>query len=345
MNCQRQSSAPPDEPRPKGLGDYRSAQDCPRWPRQSRPAALVLLNPRARAGTSTKRYDSVRPFLEQAFAVDTVSLDESGAWRQRVAAAIGDDVRVFVAAGGDGTVSALAGVLAALRGEVPLPTLVVGAVGLGSSNDFHKPFGRVQRGVPLRIDTSTAAIVPLMRVRGIDLEGAERMLFSLVSTSIGATARANARYNRFRGSLAVLKRRWTAGAIGSAALSAIASHVNVHCRLAVDGKSLAGPFANVSIARTPYLAGPLAYDAPFDRAGGRLLVNIAGDMNRVEVLAAFVKLARGRFLASPKTSRHAPRVVSIESDEGFDLEVDGEIHRLKKAVLDVCEEGFTLCGS
>ena len=151
--------------------------------------------------------------------------DREGRWR----AALEDEVRkgvpVVLAAGGDGTVGAVASALLACPNAAHV---ALGAVGLGSSNDFQKPFGVVHAGVPLRIDVAGA------RPRDVG-----RALFSrngeppterafLVSASLGVTARANALFNEGRGALlGFLKRRWVDGAVFYAALAALESHADI----------------------------------------------------------------------------------------------------------------------
>ena len=104
--------------------------------------ALVALNPRAGGGRAGERWQRVRPSLSGRYACQQVSLDADGRWVSIVERAVTDGVRLFFAAGGDGTVNLLLNALRRTRGQVPLERLVLGAVGLGSSNDFHKPIGR-----------------------------------------------------------------------------------------------------------------------------------------------------------------------------------------------------------
>lgn len=301
--------------------------------------ALVLLNTRARGGAAAARYAEVRPILERTFTARTIELDREGGWRADVARAARAGVRVFVAAGGDGTVSALAGELMALRSGAP----ILGAIGLGSSNDFHKPFSRTFAGVPLRLGVESRATSPVTRVRTTGPDGAARLSYSVVSASAGVTAAGNRRYGELGSSL---KRRCPLAAMGLAALSAVFAHEDVPCRLVIDGEARPGPFANVSIARTPYLAGPLAYEPSLGAlTRDRLAVNVAGPMSRGEVVGALVALARGRFLSRPKTWHASAKVVTIERASGFDLEIDGEVERVSRAVFDVCEEGLAVCGA
>jgi diacylglycerol kinase family enzyme len=111
-----------------------------------RPPALVLLNPGAGGGRGRARLARAWPQVVARFDPRVVELDETGAWRGEVQVALDDGVRHFVAAGGDGTVGALADALWHECDRVSLPAITLGAVGIGSSNDFHKPVRSERRG-------------------------------------------------------------------------------------------------------------------------------------------------------------------------------------------------------
>ena len=131
----------------------------------SRPPALVLLNPAARHGRAGRLWDRVRHEVEQRFDSSVVPTDPGGTWKRNVRCSLRAGTRVFVAAGGDGTVHALAGAIVEARDGVPLGDICLGAVGLGSSNDFHKPFERLRSGIPLRLDMDRATPRDLGRIR------------------------------------------------------------------------------------------------------------------------------------------------------------------------------------
>ena len=109
--------------------------------------ALVLLNPNARRGQGRDRYRVVQPGIDELFETRVAETEPAGN-DGAVRAALDDGIRTFIAAGGDGTVNALIDALVRLRGTVALDDLTLGAVGLGSSNDAHKPIEREIRGIP-----------------------------------------------------------------------------------------------------------------------------------------------------------------------------------------------------
>ena len=117
--------------------------------------ALVLLNPNARRGQGRVRYAAVQPAIDELFETRIAETEPAGN-DGAVRAALDDGIRTFIAAGGDGTVNALVDALVRLRGPIALDDLTLGAVGLGSSNDAHKPVEREIGGIPVRIDAQRA---------------------------------------------------------------------------------------------------------------------------------------------------------------------------------------------
>jgi hypothetical protein len=120
--------------------------------------------------------------------------------------------REFISAGGDGTVNALVNALASMLGPEELRNVTVGALGLGSSNDFHKPYTHTIHGFPARIDFDRAR----PRDAGcLSFDSCRR--FFLVNASAGVTANANAFFNGPDTGLRLLKSVSTAAAISYAA--------------------------------------------------------------------------------------------------------------------------------
>ncbi|NIQ59447.1 MAG: hypothetical protein GWN71_40685, partial [Gammaproteobacteria bacterium] len=213
----------------------------------------------ARGGTAVDRFARVRDRLRERFRLRVVETDPTGEWRSAVWDAIrADGLRVVVAAGGDGTVHAVVNTLfdlGAPRG------LVLGAIGLGSSNDYHKPVRAEIAGIPVRLDVANARPRDLLLARW-DRDGIAQREVVVVSASLGVTAAANAFFNRGDAILRVLKGRWTAGAIAYAALRTLVTHPGSRGSVILEGERWSGSLANLSFLEAPYLSGSLRYDLP-----------------------------------------------------------------------------------
>ena len=62
--------------------------------------------------------------------------------------------RKFIAAGGDGTINYLLNEILSNPSKTIIDEIQIGAIGLGSSNDFHKPMysSRLINGIPCKVD-------------------------------------------------------------------------------------------------------------------------------------------------------------------------------------------------
>jgi diacylglycerol kinase (ATP) len=294
------------------------------------------LNPNARHGQGRARYAAIKSAIDEVFDARVVETETNGNDRQ-IRAALGEGIRTFIAAGGDGTVNAVIDALVRLRGPIALDELTLGAVGLGSSNDAHKPVKLQIAGIPLRIDALQAAPRDVGVARW---DGGERAF--LVSASVGVTAAANALFNREDDVLRFLKRWWIGGAILWAAVRTIATWRNLSATLAVHETSSTIALTHLGVAKSPWLAGGLHYDTPVE--SGRFAVNLCEGMSRLRTINTLAALARGRFIGLPGTRSWSAARASVVLDQACDLELDGEIFRASRVSFELLPERIRLCG-
>lgn len=303
-----------------------------------RPPALVLLNPAARHGRARRLWDRVRREVEGRFESSVVPIHPGEAWKRDVRGSLRSGTRVFLAAGGDGTVHALAGAVVEGRENVPLGDIRLGAVGLGSSNDFHKPFKRLSSGIPLRLDADRAAPRDLGRVRWIDGAGHERESVLVVSASAGVVAEGNALFNSCR-----LGRRFPSLAIGISALSAIARHRASRFFLHHDENHEEIELSSLSVLKTQWLSGSLRYDLPVAADDGLFGVALCEAMGSRRLLGTLIGLACGRFLGRPGTRAFRTAALELDADVPFLLEIDGEVGPARHATFDLFPERLLAC--
>ncbi len=310
----------------------------------SAPRAVVLLNPHGAGGRARGRWSKVRALVETSLATIVIEQDDTGRWKRAVCDALEQGVSVFVAAGGDGTVHALLNAVVGLRGARPLSELTLGAVGLGSSNDFHKPYRRVEHGVPLAIDVGARRF---RDVCGADMSDSGNASFSrvfIVSASVGITARANATFSDGGRMQSWLKRQSTPAAILCAAMRTILAHRNIAARLTLDGLLHKAAITNLSILKTPFVSGSYRFDVPVAPDDGLLSVNLCDGMTRAEALRTLFDLSHGRFLGRPKRRHWQVVALSVTADAPFDVELDGEVFLAARANFSVLKEKIGICG-
>lgn len=306
---------------------------------------FVLLNPAARQHRGLEAWRG----LAEIGAVplgDPCPLDPAGEFRRSVLTALDRGERTFWAAGGDGTVGALVDTLAHAPHGPGLGRLVLGALGLGSSNDFHKPVARRIAGIPARIDASRARPRDVGRVCWLDADGEPHSRCFAVSASVGVIARANAAFNRRRGAVGLLQAVGaTDAAIVAAAVGTLATQRPMPFRVTTRAGAWECALASASIGKTRHVAGLFTYDAAVAPDDGLLSLHLCEHGgSRARLVGTLVGLARGRFTGRPGTLSLATPFVTLESPESFDLEVDGEVVRARSAHFDLHPERPRVCG-
>jgi diacylglycerol kinase family enzyme len=308
----------------------------------TRERAFVLLNARAGGGSADERYARLRSELAARFALDETSID--AAWREPLARALAEGTRVFLAAGGDGTVHALINALVELgRGRMPAGA-ALGAIGLGSSNDFHKPVGATLQGLPVRIDLERARPHDLVLVRHrIGSQSAEQRWF-LVSASLGITAKGNALFNRGDAVLRRLKRRSAELAIDYTVLRALLAYRPVRAEIGLPDERVVGEIFNLSVTKRAHVTGGLRYEGVSAPDSGRADVFLAADMRPLRRVLTLLRVSRGRFSGAPGTHHWAVPRLSVRLARATELELDGEIVLASEAEFEVVEKGAVVCG-
>ena len=303
--------------------------------------ALMLFNPTAHRGKGSQRLERVR---ERLAGLDLLEVQTTGSLEGDtvlVRDALDDGIRMLVAAGGDGTVHSVVNAVWRITGGAPPDDIVLGAVGLGSSNDFHKP---TRDPVPCRLDFERRAARDVVAVRFEGPSGVAERVF-VVSASLGVTAEANAFFNREDRVLRRLKRSFTAAAIPYAALRTIGSFSGYPARLKICGERLVCDVSNLSVLKTPFVSGDLRFDVDVTPDDGDVAVALCDGMTRGELLRTLLALYRGEFTGRQKTRVWRAPALSVDTDRSVPLELDGEIVHAHSMAFQVHHRWLSVCGS
>ncbi len=306
---------------------------------------LVFLNTRAGYGRAAARWQKVAPELERRAGV--LDVEEIGpfdcvATSVREAAAKGE--RTFVAAGGDGTVNLLLNAVMELGNDVT--DLAFGAVGLGSSNDFHKPFSPDSfiEGVPVRIDCSRATPCDVIQIDFKGQDGKRTTVHAIINASVGITAEANAAFNEPTSFIRAARRLSVDAAIIASVLQTLGTYHDINCRLVIDGIE-EGVFSvsSLGVIKNPHFAGSMCYDTPIKPDDGQLGINLCERLSPFQALMMVAALHRRRFRGRPKTRSWTGKRVLVEGDRIFALETDGEVVRARSAEFSVLPGRIMCC--
>jgi diacylglycerol kinase (ATP) len=301
---------------------------------------LIILNPAAQEGKAPKLFLRIR---NQVDALGAVVVESTGCFDQDTAIvsdALARGCTLVVAAGGDGTVHSVVNALWRIgAGSIPRG-VCFGAIGLGSSNDFHKPY---DTDVPVLLHSETAAPRDLV-LSHYGIHGNPRERVCAVSASIGATAQANEFFNDGRGVIRRLKHGESNAAIAYAALRTIARYDNFPATVELPAGNFESRISNLSILKTPFLSGSLRFDIPIKPDDGLLAVALCENMSRLRLGAALLALYRGHFRGRPGTRYWQVERVGFKTARPVALEMDGEVTRVDSASFEIQPGALLTCG-
>jgi len=303
----------------------------------------VFLNPHCNYGRGLRLWKGIeREIRERTGQFETEEILSPEEFHVQVSRALQGGENVFIAAGGDGTVNLLLNALMN-SGE---HRATIGAIGLGSSNDFHKPFRSeaLVRGIPLRIDSQNASLCDVIRVNYQDIQHRWVTRFCFINASIGITAEANALFNSRVGILKMLQRFSVNAAISVAALLSILAYRNLACLLSIDGdEAQKFRITNLGIIKNPHFAGSLCYDTPIGPDDGKIGINLCADLTLLETIQMLIALSNSRFCGLPKTQSWTATRASVSSQHIFALEMDGEVFNTDCADFSVMPKAIRCC--
>ncbi|WP_159849798.1 diacylglycerol/lipid kinase family protein [Nocardia sp. CY41] len=312
---------------------------------------LVVLNPRANAGAALRRWEPVESALRARHPHLSVELPADARRATglvRAAVTRPEPPSVLVAAGGDGMVNLVLNALMDPATDRPrAPGTALGAVGLGSSNDFHKPVadsGRIG-AVPVRIDAGRAELLDVGKACVLLTDGTRAVRYFLLNASMGLVAAGNRSFNQASGVVGLLKSRSVEAAIIATALATIATHRPLPVVVRGGDWSHASPITNIGVLKSVHFAGGMRYDTAVTPADGRFDVNIWAEAGRLRTLGLVAGLYAGRFRRSRLAVCHRDSVVELRPDRPAPLELDGEITMVESARLEVLPRVLKVCAA
>lgn len=307
---------------------------------------LVLINPNAGGGQALRKWRSVEPILRSVNpSFNEYILDGSVEAESTIAQALEDGETEFVAGGGDGTVNRILNTLLALTDKSQIQNISLGAIGLGSSNDFHKPIRqtRLIEGIPVSMDFAAAASRDIGCITYDDGQSYKTKYF-LVNASAGVTAEANKFFNSPDKILRRLKRFHVSSAILYAATKTILYYNNIHAWVLSPETGLkAVDLSNLGVVKNPHFSGSLHYPTPADYSSGRFSVHLAHGFRRLALFSLLSNLARGRFDEGEKSCSWSTNALDVFADRPFAFECDGEILTTTRAHFSVLPKHLKVC--
>ncbi len=278
---------------------------------------VFLVNPASANGSTGRRWPQIAERAQSAGLAGETLVSERPGHLVELAERAAGGAGLLVAVGGDGTVHEVVnGLIRSGRsGEVDLAVL-----SRGTGKDFVRSL-RIPGDLDKAIETARAGKtrvvdVGLARFTGLDGSPAEAYFANFAGAGISGSIarRANASSKVLGGKASFM---W-------ATVAVFLRWKSVDVTVDVDGTPRSGPMFEVLAMNGDYTAGGMwmAPDAMAD--DGLFDVVLIGDVTKLDFVATFPKLYRGRHVGHPKIEHLKGRAVKVDSATPLPIALDGE---------------------
>ncbi len=310
---------------------------------------VIILNPFAAGGNALNKWKKIeRQALQKGAQAELFVMNGKIPLNDFVTQKLAQGQQQFIAAGGDGTVNLILQALLNQNHANNLQHIKLGAIGLGSSNDFHKPFNKEAflGAVPVKTDFTSAALQDIGVLSFEDDKGHPTKRYWINNASVGITAEANGFFNSPNSFLHFLKKHSTGWAIVYAALHTIFTYKNK--RMDIRFGQEAGKTINVTnlgVIKNPHFSGSFSYDAPYEKNSGYFYVPLCHDLSLSQTLKTLWHLSQTEFSGLPNTIMFRVNQLDVQAEQPFVVEFDGEtvvtrhaVFSIRKKLIQVCQK-------
>jgi diacylglycerol kinase family enzyme len=305
---------------------------------------IVLINKYSGGGTALKKWNRVYSKLNLNGSSETFYVSANGSTDEFVLEALNKGKTEFVIAGGDGSINYFLNHLINLVEPEILKKVKIGAVGIGSSNDFHKPFQskNIVGKIPCMLNFKNA----IHRDVGsliFEKDGKTFKKYFMINASIGVTAEGNNFFNNPDFILRFLKKVSTQSAITYAAIKNIFTYKNFKVTIGGNNESFTANISNLGILKSPFFTGKLRYQSDPLLDNGLFDVHFYESLSKVKLLELFYNLSKGSSDNSLNKKFWRTDRITISSETEFAVEFDGEVITTKSAEFSVIPGLIKVC--
>ncbi len=295
---------------------------------------LVIINHKAAAGNAIKKWEVFSKQFDWCNDIPIVKqVRNIQDYDSIINEYINSGEKTFAAAGGDGTVNLLMNKLIERTGS---EIFTLAAVGIGSSNDFHKPFNNILFNIPYKLDYKNAEYWDIGSIH----TNLEHKYF-IINSSIGITADANAYFNSNKKIINLLKRISCKIAILYAAIRTILRFKPIFIDITIDGRKFSNiKAANIGIVKNTHFSGDFSYSENFDYTDGMFQVYIIEYSNKFNLINTLKKLSKPnqKLIKGIKG-----KDIEIVSNSDFNIEYDGEIIKSNQVKFQIIQNKIKVC--
>jgi len=306
----------------------------------------LILNKYAAGGSATKKWEQIKNVICKRFdRLKVVDLQNHIVLENVIKEAIETDDKDFILAGGDGTISRFINRLIDSTSTDEIRKFRIGAIGIGSSNDFHKPIKKdnLLNDIPVKVDFNS---YELRDVGIIKYKSGSEFLhkYFLLNASIGVTAEANNLFNNPDLVLKFFKKYFTGLAILYAALKTILSYKNLEAQIIFDSyETYSFDISNLSIIKNPNISGDLSYPSEANYQNGLYEIYLTHSMNKLDLINLLKSLSKKIFPKNEKSKHCKTAKIKVTAENDFLIEYDGEIISTNYAEFTILNKYLNIC--
>jgi diacylglycerol kinase family enzyme len=305
---------------------------------------IVVLNKNSGGGTALKKWETVYKLFQLDNSVKAFFVGRNGSMDEFIKDSTRKGETDFVIAGGDGSINCFLNRCIDLLEPEVLEQIKIGAVGIGSSNDFHKPLKEqnILGSIPFKMNFKEAAKRDVGCIHYLS-NGKFLKKYFLINASLGITAEGNNFFNNPDFILKYLKRINTQFAITYTILKNILTYKNFKIKIEDRNESFTADITNLGILKSPYFTGKLRFQSDPLPDNGLFDVHLFESLSKIKLLKLFFNLSKG------KTDRYLNKKfwrtnrIKISSQREFAVEFDGEVITTKYAEFYVIPELIKVC--
>ncbi len=306
----------------------------------------IILNKSAAAGNAEKKWNSIKDLIRGKFNnVSVIDVYDNASVENVKQEIINNGHTDLIIAGGDGTVNYFINKLIEVLDEKEIKGIKIGVIGIGSSNDFCKPFAQeiFINNIPCKINFENTQFrdVGILKYKS----GSQILQkYFLLNASVGVTAEANKLFNNPDPILKFLKKYFMKLAIIYAALRTIFLYNNFNSKIVFDSyETYSFPVSNLSIVKNPNISGDLSYPGEADYQNGLYDIYLAHSMNRSDLINLLKSLSKKVFPKSEQTMYCETPKIKVKAEQDFLIEFDGEIISTNYAEFSILKKYLNIC--
>ncbi|MBK9097366.1 MAG: hypothetical protein IPM14_04425 [bacterium] len=305
---------------------------------------IVVLNKNSCGGTALKKWESIYKHLHLNGSTETFIVGKNGPVDKFIIDSVRSGKTDFVIAGGDGSINYFINRCINLLKPEILSQINLGAVGIGSSNDFHKPFSQqnVLNSIPYKLNFKEAISRDIGCIQ-YECDGKILNKYFLINASLGITAEGNHFFNNPDFILQYLKKINTQAAIIYTVLKNIFTYKNFQIKLEVNNESFTSNISNLGILKSPYFTGKLRFQSDPLFNNGLFDVHLYDSLSKIKLLKLFYKLSKGKSDNGLNKKFWQTNRIKISSEKEFAVEFDGEVITTKCTEFYVIPELIKVC--